>query len=193
MKLLIADNFFYQQHALFLRFAHWLHFAISKNKTSASVSLLCVIAYCVGISTSWKTRMTSAPSTTHTTPAATVSSAWIRWQQQQAFFPFYCLYWLVTKLLLAFLTSVSFPDWIRIQSGTVDPDLDAESGSGSRRAKMTHKNRKKLRNFMFWSAWCSLLRAEGFSCSLEVLYRGVGISKWQFLIKTISNLFSAVK
>jgi hypothetical protein len=29
----------------------------------------------------------------------------------------------------------------------VDPDLDLESGSGSRRAKMTHKNFKKLRNF----------------------------------------------
>ncbi len=44
------------------------------------------------------------------------------------------------------------------------------SGSGSRRAKMTHKNRKKYRIFMFWSAGCSLLRAEGFSCSLGVLY-----------------------
>ncbi len=30
------------------------------------------------------------------------------------------------------------------------------SGSGSRRAKMTHKSRKKFRNFMFWSAGCSL-------------------------------------
>jgi hypothetical protein len=30
---------------------------------------------------------------------------------------------------------------------SVDPDL--ESGSGSRRAKMTHKNIKKLKNFMF--------------------------------------------
>jgi hypothetical protein len=29
----------------------------------------------------------------------------------------------------------------------VDPD--SESGSGSRRAKITHKNRKRLRNFMF--------------------------------------------
>jgi hypothetical protein len=35
-------------------------------------------------------------------------------------------------------------DWIldSIRSGSI-------SGSGSRRAKMTHKNRKKLRNFMF--------------------------------------------
>jgi hypothetical protein len=32
------------------------------------------------------------------------------------------------------------PDSIR----SVDPDPDSESRSGSRRAKMTHKNRKKL-------------------------------------------------
>jgi hypothetical protein len=36
--------------------------------------------------------------------------------------------------------------------------------------KMTHKNRKKSRIFMFVSTGCSLLRAEGFSCSLGVLY-----------------------
>ena len=57
--------------------------------------------------------------------------------------------------------------WIRIQ---------ILIGSGSRRVKMTHKNRKKLINFIFRSAGCSLLRAEGFSCSLD-------ISKLQFLIK----------
>jgi hypothetical protein len=34
---------------------------------------------------------------------------------------------------------------------------------------MTHKNRKKLRKFMFLSAGCSLLRAEGFFCRLDVL------------------------
>jgi hypothetical protein len=48
---------------------------------------------------------------------------------------------------------------------------------------MTHKNIKKYRIFMFWSAGCSLFRAEGFSCSLGVLYGGLGISKWQFLIR----------
>ncbi len=37
------------------------------------------------------------------------------------------------------------PDSIR----PMDPDPYSESGSGSRRAKMTHKSRKKLRNFMF--------------------------------------------
>jgi hypothetical protein len=33
------------------------------------------------------------------------------------------------------------------------------------------------------SAGYSLLRAEGFSCSLDVLYGGLGINKLQFLIK----------
>jgi hypothetical protein len=49
---------------------------------------------------------------------------------------------------------------------------------------MTHKN-KKFHKFNFLNYWigCSLLRAEGFSCSLDVLYGGLGISKLQFLIK----------
>ncbi len=42
---------------------------------------------------------------------------------------------------------------------------------------------------MFWSAGCSLLRAEGFSCSLDVLYGGLGISKLQFLMQKISSFF----
>ncbi len=50
--------------------------------------------------------------------------------------------------------------WIRIRSG-------------SRRAKMTHKNRKRLIDFIFWCAGCSLLRAKGFSCSLDVLFSAV--------------------
>jgi hypothetical protein len=36
------------------------------------------------------------------------------------------------------------------------------------------------------------LRAEGFSCSLGVLYGGLGISKLQFLIKKIKIIFPAV-
>ncbi len=51
------------------------------------------------------------------------------------------------------------------------------SESGSRRSKMTHKSSNKLRNFMFWSTGCSLLRAEGFFCNLDVLYGGFGIGK----------------
>ncbi len=68
------------------------------------------------------------------------------------------------------------PDWIRIQWNGVP-------GSGSRREKMTYKNRKKFIIFIFLSAGCSLLRIEGFSCSLDALHRGLGISKLQFLIK----------
>jgi hypothetical protein len=51
------------------------------------------------------------------------------------------------------------------------------SRSESRRAKMTHKSRKNLRNFMFCSAGFSFLRAEGFFCNLDVLYGGLGIGK----------------
>jgi hypothetical protein len=36
------------------------------------------------------------------------------------------------------------------------------------------------------------LRAEGFSCSLDILYEGLGISKLQFLIKKRYTKFSAV-
>jgi hypothetical protein len=57
---------------------------------------------------------------------------------------------------------------------------------------MTYKKRKKSRIFMFLSPGCSLLRAEGFSCSLGVLYGGLGISKLQFLIKKIEIKFPAI-
>jgi hypothetical protein len=58
--------------------------------------------------------------------------------------------------------------------------------------KMTHKSRKKSRIFMFLSTGYSLLRAEEFSCSLGVLYGGLGISKLQFLIKKIEIKFPAI-
>jgi hypothetical protein len=45
---------------------------------------------------------------------------------------------------------------------------------------------------MFRSAGCSLLRAEGFFCSLDVLYGGLGIGKLSFLIKKIFYFFPAV-
>jgi hypothetical protein len=68
--------------------------------------------------------------------------------------------------------------WIRIR---------IRIGSGSRRAKKTH-NRKK--SFHFLKCWgCSLWRAGGFSCSLDVLYGGLGISKLQFLIKKEEKKF----
>jgi hypothetical protein len=70
--------------------------------------------------------------------------------------------------------SVPYPD---LQSG------DSQSGSGSKRAKIDQENRKQLINFIFCSAGYSLLRVEGFSCSLDVLYGGLGINKLQFLVK----------
>ncbi len=45
---------------------------------------------------------------------------------------------------------------------------------------------------MFLSNGCSLLRAEGFSCSFGVLYGGLGISKLQFLIKKREIKFPAI-
>jgi hypothetical protein len=70
-------------------------------------------------------------------------------------------------------TRVADPDPDSI--GSVDPD--SESGSGSKKAKMNQKSRKKFRNFMFRSAVCSLLRAEGFFYNLDVLYGGLEIGK----------------
>jgi hypothetical protein len=72
-----------------------------------------------------------------------------------------------------------------------DPHSNLGSGSGSRRAQMAHKNEEKSRIFMFLSTGCSLLRGEGFSCSLGVLYGGLGISKLQFFIKKIEIKFPA--
>ncbi len=39
------------------------------------------------------------------------------------------------------------------------------------------------------NAVCSLVRDEGLSCILYVLYGGLGISKLQFLIKKDKNIF----
>jgi hypothetical protein len=46
---------------------------------------------------------------------------------------------------------------------------------------------------MFGSDGCSLLRAEGFSCSVGVLYEGLGICELQFLIKKIKMKISSCK
>jgi hypothetical protein len=91
---------------------------------------------------------------------------------------------LLANLIHLHKISVADPD----SMGSQAPDPDSQSGPGSRRAKMTHKKRKKLINFIFWSAACSLLRAEGFSYSLEVFYGGLGL---QSFIKKY-NFFSDV-
>jgi hypothetical protein len=85
--------------------------------------------------------------------------------------------------------SVFVPHSIKL----VDPEPNSESGYGSIREKMTHKNRKKLINFMFRGAGCSLLKAEGFSCVLDVRYEGLRISKLQFLIKKNIKFFFSCK
>jgi hypothetical protein len=51
-----------------------------------------------------------------------------------------------------------------------------------RRAKIAQKNRKQFINYIFGSAGCSRLRAEGFFCRLDVLYEGLEINKFRFLI-----------
>jgi hypothetical protein len=76
-------------------------------------------------------------------------------------------------------------------SGSVSVSgLIGAAGSGS--GKMAPKNRKKDRIFIFCNARCSLLRAEGFSCSLGFLYGGLGISKLQLFIKKIKIKFLVV-
>jgi hypothetical protein len=74
-----------------------------------------------------------------------------------------------------------------------DPHRSAAvSGSGYRRAKRPIKNGKG-KKFEFCSAGCSLLKAEGFSCSLDVLRENLGRSKLKFLNKKIINLFFICK
>jgi hypothetical protein len=62
--------------------------------------------------------------------------------------------------------------------GPVDPDPYSESGSGSRRAKITHKSRKNSCFEVLDGLFCELQ-----ACNLDILYRGLGIGKLQFLIK----------
>ncbi len=68
--------------------------------------------------------------------------------------------------------------------GSLDPYPDPEGHDP--------KHRKKLINFILLSARCSLLRDEGFSCSLDVLYEGLEISKLKFLIKRHKKFFSCI-
>jgi hypothetical protein len=66
-------------------------------------------------------------------------------------------------LFLLKTNRVADPDSI----GSVDPDPDLESGS--KRAKMTHKSRKKFVKVHVLKCWMASLRAEGFFCNLDVL------------------------
>ncbi len=69
--------------------------------------------------------------------------------------------------------------WIRISIhfGRLDPDPGGP------------KWPTKVKKLKFWCVRCSLFRDENFSCSLDVLFGGLGINKLQFLIKIIQFLF----
>jgi hypothetical protein len=74
------------------------------------------------------------------------------------------------------------------------PDSQSGSGSGSTRAKMTHKNRKKVIMHYFnlsTGSGCSLLRAEGFFVAWTSFMES-SRSKLQFLINKIKKNFPAV-
>jgi hypothetical protein len=66
--------------------------------------------------------------------------------------------------------------------------LDPDPDPGSQTLPTNNEKEKKISCLN-----CSLLRAEGFSCSLCVLYKGLGISKLLFLIKKNIRIISAVK
>jgi hypothetical protein len=55
----------------------------------------------------------------------------------------------------------------------LDPYPDPDPGGKKRPTK-------KVNKFHFLSTGCSLLRAEGFYCSSDVLFEGLGISKLLF-------------
>jgi len=58
---------------------------------------------------------------------------------------------------------------------------------------MTHKNRKKSRIVMFLSTGCFIFRAEGFSCSLDILRVGLEIKNAIFLYKKYMIFFQLYK
>ncbi len=69
--------------------------------------------------------------------------------------------------------------WTRIRIGSVFNGVPGSvSWSGFWRAKITHNNRKELINFIFGVLGVLFLRAEGFSCNLNVFYGGLGISNF---------------
>ncbi len=87
-----------------------------------------------------------------------------------------CIYWLIDGITYILPTVL----WIRIR---IRSGFNRVSGSGSRRAKWPTNIEKKLINYIFWNAGCSLPRAEGFSCCLD-------ISKLHFFFKSVFIFFS---
>jgi hypothetical protein len=83
------------------------------------------------------------------------------------------------------------PDWIRIQWG---PWIRIRIGIRNPRTKITYQTKiEKVNKYYFLKCLMSLLRAEGFSCSLDVLYGGLGISELQFQLYFFLLKFLFVK
>ncbi len=72
--------------------------------------------------------------------------------------------------------------WIWTRIGNTDPDPDPGGPKWPR----------NWRKFKFWRSRCSLLRDEYFSCSLDVLYGGLGISIYSIFDQKNIKSFSAV-
>jgi hypothetical protein len=64
---------------------------------------------------------------------------------------------------------------------------DQRFRSKSRKTKRTHKNRKQFRNFMFSSARCSLLRAEGRKNTSKRAKRNYGDYEKQLFVTMLKN------
>ena len=75
------------------------------------------------------------------------------------------------------------PSWIWIRIPNTDPDPLARLNMDPIRIRNPARKQKKVNGFLYLSVVYSLLRSEGFSCSLDVIYGGLGISKLQFQIK----------
>jgi hypothetical protein len=71
--------------------------------------------------------------------------------------------------------------WIQSGQGICNRIRDPDPG----RAKMTHKSRRKFWKCHVLKCWVFSFEAEGFFCSLDVLYGRLGISKLLFLIKKV--------
>ncbi len=76
-----------------------------------------------------------------------------------------------------------YPNWIRILCGVPG------SVSGSKRAKWLRNKKKQLINFIFWRAGRSILRAEGFSCNLNILCGGLFCNFYQKKKKSLLYFF----
>ncbi len=83
--------------------------------------------------------------------------------------------------------SGSNPDSIR----SVEPDPEPDTDPDPERQHYPQIF-KKVKKCHVLKCWMFSFEGEGVSCSLDVLYGGLGISKLQFMIKKIFKKFPAV-